>query len=249
MPQIFERTLRSEYIANHLLQRISTGNISHGDKLPTEEEMCNYYHVSRTTLREALQCLRTYGLLEVTPGRGTYVHVPSVQKLAAQAGLFYDMLGIPVADRLSELQNCITHALSANNVSKTIRPHLFQLHQHQLTANLQPAERATCFATWLKKLLTHTQNLNMLDTFKLESVLCSLSHYFEVLLADNDELLKVVHVQMFCSNCTALTEVDLTKIKSMLLTVLSEKDLQQAEHPTRVVKPSIPAQARAHISR
>lgn len=45
MSHMFERMLRSEYIANHLMQLISSHTIKDGEKLPTEEVMCGYYKV------------------------------------------------------------------------------------------------------------------------------------------------------------------------------------------------------------
>lgn len=43
-----------------------------GDKLPTESELCTLFDASRTSVREALQALRSSGILEKRGG-GTYV--------------------------------------------------------------------------------------------------------------------------------------------------------------------------------
>jgi len=44
-----------------------------GEKLPTENEMCKMFAVSRTALREALKMLSAKGLIKIRKGSGTYV--------------------------------------------------------------------------------------------------------------------------------------------------------------------------------
>ncbi|HEU5359475.1 MAG TPA: FadR/GntR family transcriptional regulator [Gemmatimonadales bacterium] len=56
------------------LQRwISLGDLSPGDRFPTEGELTARLGVSRTTLREAVGVLAHSGVLEVRQGDGTYV--------------------------------------------------------------------------------------------------------------------------------------------------------------------------------
>ena len=72
------RVRRSSYIANQLREMIFEGTLKPGDRLPTEEKLCQHFGVSRTTLRESVQLLRVSGLLEVTPGRGSFVCLPDL---------------------------------------------------------------------------------------------------------------------------------------------------------------------------
>jgi len=44
-----------------------------GDKLPSEHELCQLFHVSRVPIREALRKLCAIGVLETRRGEGTYV--------------------------------------------------------------------------------------------------------------------------------------------------------------------------------
>jgi GntR family transcriptional regulator len=44
-----------------------------GAKLPTELELCDTYHSSRNTIRDAIKRLTSQGLVETRPGQGTYV--------------------------------------------------------------------------------------------------------------------------------------------------------------------------------
>lgn len=76
---LLPRSRRSATIAESLRALITGGQLKPGDKLPTEAMLCQQFGVSRTTLREAIQMLRTNGLLEVTPGRGSFVRVPDIR--------------------------------------------------------------------------------------------------------------------------------------------------------------------------
>ena len=62
-----------EIIINQLKGLIDSGEISPGDKLPTEREFSEMLNVSRPSLREALRSLSLLGVLENTPGKGTFL--------------------------------------------------------------------------------------------------------------------------------------------------------------------------------
>lgn len=82
------RVRRSTYIANQLREMIFSGTLKPGDRLPTEEQLCKHFGVSRTTLRESVQMLRVSGLLEVTPGRGSFVCLPDLSALLKDLTLY-----------------------------------------------------------------------------------------------------------------------------------------------------------------
>src|SRR5260221_8104688 len=62
-----------EKIVEQIEQRILAGELKVGDQLPSERELGDQFQVSRTAVREAVKALREKGLLEVRPGRGTFV--------------------------------------------------------------------------------------------------------------------------------------------------------------------------------
>ena len=60
-------------IADHLRDRIRSGQLKPGDRMPSETELVDQYGVARTTVRLALKQLAADGLAYATQGRGTFV--------------------------------------------------------------------------------------------------------------------------------------------------------------------------------
>lgn len=64
---------RYRSIVNALRERITSGDWEIGDKLPTEDELCDQYDVSRHTIRIALRELRDEGFIASRQGAGSTV--------------------------------------------------------------------------------------------------------------------------------------------------------------------------------
>jgi len=71
-------------IAEGLLDRIESGELAPGDRLPPERALSEMLGVNRLTLRRALQTLETQGLLTRRQGKGTYVASPKIERQASQ---------------------------------------------------------------------------------------------------------------------------------------------------------------------
>jgi GntR family transcriptional repressor for pyruvate dehydrogenase complex len=76
-----------EQVAVQIEQRILNGELRSGDRLPTERELAEQFHVSRTAVREALKTLAQKGLVEMRPGRGTIVIDGAYEALQHSLGL------------------------------------------------------------------------------------------------------------------------------------------------------------------
>lgn len=60
-------------IKDSIKSAILSGAIKNNDKLPTEESICQFYHVSRPVVRQAYQELIDEGLIKRHQGQGTFV--------------------------------------------------------------------------------------------------------------------------------------------------------------------------------
>jgi len=60
-------------VAQHLLERIESGVYAAGARLPSQEDLCQEFAVSRTVIREAVASLRQNGYLVVRQGAGVFV--------------------------------------------------------------------------------------------------------------------------------------------------------------------------------
>ena len=63
----------SKTVADDLLARITRGEYRPGDQLPSEQQLMAQYGVGRNTVREAMQSLRTLGLVDIRPRLGARV--------------------------------------------------------------------------------------------------------------------------------------------------------------------------------
>lgn len=72
---------RYEEIASNMIERIHSGELRPGDRLPPERALAESYGVSRPAIREALRSLEMMGLVESHVGEGTYIKAPTLSSL------------------------------------------------------------------------------------------------------------------------------------------------------------------------
>lgn len=75
MEQIDRRSIIPLYyqLAQILRSQIKTGTAKPGEKLPSERELMHTYHLSRNTVRQAINVLADEGLVFQNHGRGNYI--------------------------------------------------------------------------------------------------------------------------------------------------------------------------------
>jgi len=150
-----QKVRRSTVVADYLRELIVSGQLKLGDKLPTEEKLCQHFGVSRTTLREAVQSLRVAGVLEVTPGRGSFVCAPDVDHMLRDvtmmvkyANLDQDEVGYIM--RLL-MDGVIARVCNANNTEKRT------LHRSVLERGASIEENEALERAWQKELVMLAQ--------------------------------------------------------------------------------------------
>jgi DNA-binding FadR family transcriptional regulator len=91
VPQRRERL--ADQLYGQILEQIVSGVLKEGDKLPSENQICQTSQVSRPTVREALMRLHADGLVTTRQGSGTFVqkrpsgHLTRLAEISDVAGL------------------------------------------------------------------------------------------------------------------------------------------------------------------
>jgi len=67
----------ADQVIDDLRERILTGALPRGSRLPTERELAAEFGVSAPTIRESLRALTSLGLVDVRHGSGAYVRTDS----------------------------------------------------------------------------------------------------------------------------------------------------------------------------
>jgi GntR family transcriptional regulator len=79
-------------VETQIAVEIANGQFPVGSRLPAEDDLVKRFHVSRRTVRKAIQNLTVRGLVEIWRGTGTFVTMPRItQELTELTGLVEDM--------------------------------------------------------------------------------------------------------------------------------------------------------------
>jgi GntR family transcriptional regulator len=97
-------------IEEQLGDRIESGGLTPGERLPPERDLAEALHVSRMTVRQALASLAARGLVERGVGRGTFVREapPVIHDLTRVAGFTEEVErhGLQAGARILEAKQC-----------------------------------------------------------------------------------------------------------------------------------------------
>src|SRR3984893_11704772 len=104
-----------EQVAVQIETRILRGEVRSGDRLPTERELAEQFHVSRTAVREAMKILAQKGLVDMRPGRGTIVIDGAREAMKHSIGLVMKLnLGeVGGSDNLVEVREMLEAEIAA----------------------------------------------------------------------------------------------------------------------------------------
>lgn len=73
MNQVMEREPKYQTIVGWVQNMIRSGDLKEGDRLPSENELCRQFNLSRQTVRHALEILEAQHAVVKVQGSGTYV--------------------------------------------------------------------------------------------------------------------------------------------------------------------------------
>jgi len=121
-------------------QMIKTGLLKPGEKLMSENELCQHYNVSRTTVRQALGELVSAGMLVRTQGRGTFVAQTGIVKPVNKlVGFSADMRsqGLSPSSRILDFRPLVPEPRIADALSLKPKEAAILIHRLRL-ADEQP---------------------------------------------------------------------------------------------------------------
>jgi DNA-binding FadR family transcriptional regulator len=127
-------------IAENLRQRILSGELAPGTRLPKQQELLVEFGVGKPSIREALQILEAEGLVTVRRGNvgGAVVHPPPVDSAARTLGLVLESRSVGLRDLSIALQRIepVCAALCAERADRltTVVPRLADIHEQTRTA-------------------------------------------------------------------------------------------------------------------
>jgi GntR family transcriptional repressor for pyruvate dehydrogenase complex len=131
-----------EQIAEQIEQRILSGNIRNGDRLPTERELAVQFQASRTAVREAMKTLAQKGLIDMRPGRGTIVIDRTTHAMRRSLGLMIRVGHTDGSANLVEVREILEPEIAALAAARATEEHLIALHEaiKVMDANLDDAD-------------------------------------------------------------------------------------------------------------
>lgn len=141
----FQRKNRSDLIFEKLQDLISDGRWKPGDRFPTEMELTRLFNVGRSTVREALNHLKTSNLVRVVPGKGTFVIDPPAVEHHILSRHIPDSATAKELFNIIEFRICIepsTAYLAAERISGSQKEKLLSIAGAVDNENLSPSEFA-----------------------------------------------------------------------------------------------------------
>lgn len=91
LQQIGKKKSLSQQIEEELTKAIKDGTYPPGEKLPTENELCGIFNVSRTAVREAVKSLSAKGLVSVKRGSGVFITEMSIKNTSEILNMFFEL--------------------------------------------------------------------------------------------------------------------------------------------------------------
>jgi GntR family transcriptional regulator len=129
-------------IQTQLLKMIQSGQLRAGDSLPSEEELSRIYGVSRMTSRQALQALKSQGLVSRRKGQGSFVSQPRVEKdITHLCGFTAEMqaLGLKASSRVLEAGTFPASAEVASQLGIAVNAPIYRMLRLRLADELPVA--------------------------------------------------------------------------------------------------------------
>ncbi len=118
-----------ERIVSQIEQRIEAGDLKVGDQLPSERELAEQFAVSRTAVREAVKALRQKGLLEIRPGRGTFITNGTSDTIRSSLGMLMRIGATKGTGHLTEVREILEPEIAALAASRITNEYITAMQE------------------------------------------------------------------------------------------------------------------------
>lgn len=107
-----------EMVANRIIDQIESGELTPGQKLPTQSDLAKAFGVGTSSIREAVNVLEVMGYLEVTHGRGMFVKEDLPLNKSVVSGMENDLANASAFElfELRELLECHVARLASQRI-------------------------------------------------------------------------------------------------------------------------------------
>ncbi len=131
-----------QQIVEQIEQSIRAGQLKPGDQLPAERELAEQFGVSRTAVREAVKTLCEKGLVEASPGRGTFVIDDISHPVRQSLALMVNLSRPEDAASLEDVRAILEPEIAARAAARAEDRHIVQLREALagMEANLESAD-------------------------------------------------------------------------------------------------------------
>ncbi len=131
-----------EQIVAQIERQILQGDLQDGDQLPPERDLAEQFGVSRTAVREAVKTLSQKGLVQVSPGKGTFITTDTSEALRRSLDLIIKVGQGHDAGDLVELREVFEPEIAALAAERASAKHLacLQAVVEAMDASLDDAE-------------------------------------------------------------------------------------------------------------
>lgn len=130
---VFSTSIGTENVVDRIVKQITdkiiSGDLKPGDKLPTEPDLCQAFQVGRNSVREAIKILCAYGILYIKRAEGTFVNDKYSHKMLDPM-LYGILLQGNFADDIITLRKVLDTGI-LHSVIHTVSPEQIQrLYKH-----------------------------------------------------------------------------------------------------------------------
>ena len=117
-----------EQVARRIQDMILDGDLAKGSQLPPERELAEQFGVSRTVIREAMKVLGARGLINVIPGKGSFVTSLNTEAISLYMGLLVKARGASLL-QFHEIRSALEIAAAGSATERATPEELIRLRE------------------------------------------------------------------------------------------------------------------------